>query len=163
MIKNERQYRVTKTQAERFRQALSEVKKNNNVSADLRKIQSDAIASQLQQLEQQIAEYQELKSGKHRELTYETFGEMLHGITKARIAQGLTQRDLAQKAHLKEQQIQRYEATDYATASTKRVREVLQALGARVHGSALLTRKESRARSLSAAIGSSHGVASRKK
>ena len=129
MIKNERQYRVTKAQAGRFRQALIELKSSNRAPSLLRKAQTEAIGSQLEQLEEQIAEYEQLKSGKHRELAYETFGEMLHGLTKARIARGLTQRALAQRIQLKEQQVQRYEATDYASASTRRVREVLRALG----------------------------------
>ena len=152
MIKNERQYRVTRAQAERFRQALTELKKNNGVPSSLRKIQSDAISSQLEQLEGQILEYKELKSGRHTELEYETFGEMLHGLTKARIARGLTQKTLAQRIQVKEQQVQRYEATDYASASTRRVNEVLRALGAHVHGSAVLD-KETQTRRLSATAG----------
>ena len=152
MIKNERQYRVTKAQAERFRQALTELKKNTGVPSSLGKIQSDAISSQLEQLEGQILEYKELKSGKQHELAYENFGEMLHGLTKARIARGLTQRTLAQRIQVKEQQVQRYEATDYASASTRRVREVLRALGAHVHGSAVLE-KETHKRTLSATAG----------
>lgn len=153
MIKNERQYRVTKAQAGRFGQALTELKNSNRVPSLLRKAQIDAIASQLEQLEEQIAEYEQLRSGKHRELAYDTFGEMLHGLTKARIARGLTQKALAQKMHLKEQQVQRYEATDYASASTRRVREVLRALGAHVQG-ALLTEKETPRRGVSRTRGS---------
>ena len=95
MIKNERQYRVTKAQAGRFRQALIELKSSNRAPSLLRKAQTEAITSQLEQLEEQIADYEQLKSGKHRELAYETFSEMLHGLTKARIARGLTQKALA--------------------------------------------------------------------
>ena len=77
MIKNERQYRVTKAQAGRFRQALIELKSSNRAPSLLRKAQTEAITSQLEQLEEQIADYEQLKSGKHRELAYETFSEML--------------------------------------------------------------------------------------
>lgn len=153
MIKNERQYRVTRAHAGRFRQALAELKSSNRAPSLLRKAQTEAIGSQLEQLEAQITEYEQLKSGKHRELAYETFGEMLHGLTKARIARGLTQRALAQRIQLKEQQVQRYEATDYASASTRRVREVLRALGAHVHGSAVLTEKEPHKPSVSGTTG----------
>ena len=51
-------------------------------------------------------------------------------LIKARIAQGLSQKDLAERIGLKEQQIQRYEATDYASASLNRIKEVVSALGA---------------------------------
>ena len=49
-------------------------------------------------------------------------------LIKARISQGLSQKDLAERIGLKEQQIQRYEATDYASASLSRIKEVANAL-----------------------------------
>lgn len=53
-------------------------------------------------------------------------------LIKGRIAAGLTQRQLADRLGLKEQQMQRYEATDYASASLARVSEVIAALGIEV-------------------------------
>ena len=53
-------------------------------------------------------------------------------LIKARIALGLSQKELAERLGLKEQQIQRYEATEYATASLKRVKAVINALGIEV-------------------------------
>lgn len=50
-------------------------------------------------------------------------------LIKARIAQGLSQKDLAGRLGLKEQQIQRHEATDYASASLSRIREVAEVVG----------------------------------
>ena len=50
-------------------------------------------------------------------------------LIKARIARGLSQKDLAERVGLKEQQIQRYEATDYATANLARIKEVVNAFG----------------------------------
>ena len=49
-------------------------------------------------------------------------------LIKARIARGMTQRDLAARIGLKEQQIQRYEATDYASASLSRIMDVVAGL-----------------------------------
>ena len=51
-------------------------------------------------------------------------GEIPRMLIKARIAKGLSQKELAERLGLKEQQIQRYEATEYATASLARIREV---------------------------------------
>ena len=42
---------------------------------------------------------------------------------------GFSQKDLAQRLGLKEQQIQRYEATGYASASLARIQEIIEALG----------------------------------
>ena len=49
-------------------------------------------------------------------------------LVKARIARGMTQKELAERLGLKEQQVQKYEATDYASASLSRVRAVIRAL-----------------------------------
>ena len=65
--------------------------------------------------------------------------ELATVLIKARVAQGLSQRDLAERLGLKEQQIQRYEATDYASASLARIKEVVSALGAETDKPALTT------------------------
>jgi len=49
-------------------------------------------------------------------------------LIRARIALGLTQRDLAKRVGLKEQQIQRYENNGYASASYVRLMEIVSAL-----------------------------------
>ena len=50
-------------------------------------------------------------------------------LIQARIAAGLTQEDLAARLGVKPQQIQRYEASDYQTASFARLREIARLLG----------------------------------
>ena len=57
-----------------------------------------------------------------------TVAELPATLIKARIARGLSQKDLADRIGLKEQQIQRYEATDYASASLTRIKEFVSAL-----------------------------------
>ena len=56
MIKNESQYRITKAEAERFQQALSELDNRpagaNGVHPLLQKAERDAMASQLEDLVQ---------------------------------------------------------------------------------------------------------------
>ena len=47
-------------------------------------------------------------------------------LIEARIRAGLTQEELAQKIGLKPQQLQRYEATDYNSASLARVAEIAE-------------------------------------
>jgi len=49
-------------------------------------------------------------------------------LIRARIAQHLTQRQLAERVGVKEQQVQRYEATEYSSASLRRVLEIAAAL-----------------------------------
>jgi HTH-type transcriptional regulator / antitoxin HipB len=49
-------------------------------------------------------------------------------LIKARIAAGMTQKDLANKIGVQEQQIQRYEASLYSSASFDRLRSIASAL-----------------------------------
>lgn len=134
MIKNERQYRITKAQAAKFGESL-EVKLSDDTKAIhpvLRKAQTDALRSQLDELNQQIAEYEELRDGKYKILEVASFEELPDALIKARIASGLSQRELAETLGLKEQQLQRYEATGFSSASLERLKEIINALNIKV-------------------------------
>ena len=64
------------------------------------------------------------------------FDELPQALIQGRIAAGLSQKELAARLGLKEQQIQRYEATDYASASLTRVCEVARSLGLKLKAEA---------------------------
>ena len=133
MIKNERQYRITKAQAARFAKALETLRQRpnpNGLHPLIAKAQEDAISSQLADLESELREYESLKAGEFQMDSLKLVAELPSILIKARIAQGLSQRELAERIGLKEQQIQRYEATDYSSASLARIREVVRAFGA---------------------------------
>ncbi len=131
MIKNERQYRITKAQAARFSDALEKLRQlpDSELHPVIAKAQEDAMRSQLGDLENELREYESLKSGDFPMESLKSVAEVPSVLIKARIASGLSQRDLAERVGLKEQQIQRYEATDYATANLSRIIEIVSALG----------------------------------
>ena len=79
-----------------------------------------------------LREYEALKEGSFAFEKLDSISELPKLLICARIASGLTQRDLAGRLGLKEQQIQRYEASDYASASFTRIKEVVSALGIEV-------------------------------
>ncbi len=132
MIKNERQYRITKTQANGFArtiQSLREQPENREgVHPLIVKAQEEALSSQLAELENEMREYESLRSGDFEFDDLSSVTQISTVLIKARIARGLSQKNLADKVGVKEQQIQRYEATDYASASLSRIREVASAL-----------------------------------
>lgn len=133
MIKSKRQYRVTKAQADKFEAALRHGTERS-ASSDpihplLRRAQADAIRSQLNDLMVEIEEYEQLISDQPTVVRLDSFANLPQALIKARIAAGLTQRQLGERLGLKEQQIQRYEATNYAGASLGRVTQVVEALG----------------------------------
>jgi len=136
MIKNERQYLITKAQADKFELAAANLAKRKNGSSKIHplllKAEEEAIRAQLLELRADIEEYEALRSGKLAAFEVQSFDELPNALIKARIALGWTQKDLAERLGLKEQQIQRYEATDYASASLTRLKEVIQALGMRM-------------------------------
>ncbi len=133
MIKNERQYRITKAQASRFRRTLEEIQQGRAISDRVHprivQAQIDAVASQLADLEADIQEYEALQRGEFQVGQLVFVDELATMLIKARIANRLSQKDLAQRLNLKEQQIQQYEATDYTSASLRRLQEVAHALG----------------------------------
>jgi ribosome-binding protein aMBF1 (putative translation factor) len=136
MIKNERQYRITRAQAEKFANALSQLANTTEEAAQvhplLRKAQEEGLRSQLADLQSQLEEYEAIRSGQQGMLELESVEELPRVLIRARIAAGLSQKELAKRLGLKEQQIQRYEATEYASASFARVLDVVRALGIRV-------------------------------
>lgn len=132
MITNERQYRVTKGEIGRFETALSTVdKQNRDLHPKMRKAMRESMVSQLEELRQEIADYEALRSGNVTSFEFDSFADIPIGLIKARIARGLTQKELAESLDLKEQQIQRYEATLYEGASIDRIQAVAQVLGLR--------------------------------
>ena len=135
MIKNERQYRITNAQSDKLREALLELSSGRadegEVHPLLVKAQEEALRSQLEDLDEQLYEYDALRSGRRTVLELSSFGELPRALIQSRIAAGLSQKDLADRLGLKEQQIQRYEATEYSAASLERLKEVMGAIGVR--------------------------------
>lgn len=136
MIKNNRQYIVTKRQVDAFYKSLNEIKAQQIADPSFdpmfQVIQLEAIRSQIDDLESEISEYEALTRGEIKSFDCNSLSELPMLLIKARIARGLSQKDLADKLGLKEQQIQRYEATDYESASLSRLLEVSDALGLKI-------------------------------
>jgi HTH-type transcriptional regulator/antitoxin HigA len=133
MITNERQYRITGAQLEKLRRAIDSF----DVQATAERVKSYVLAkaelaglqSEFENLSQQMREYETLKSGTVEILKASTLEELPRILIRARIAKGLSQRQLAEAVGLKEQQIQRYEAEEYASASLRRLYDIANALG----------------------------------
>jgi HTH-type transcriptional regulator/antitoxin HigA len=132
MITNERQYRITSAQLEKLREIidsfdLKEVVRKTK-SKVLAKAELDALQSECEMLCSQLHEYETLKSGTIEILKASTLKELPNILIRARIAKGLSQRQLAKLIGIKEQQIQRYESDEYASANLHRLAEVSSAL-----------------------------------
>ena len=142
MITNERQYRITQYKARQFAEAIKEWDQNAKVRLDvhplLLKAEREGMISQLADMYEELTNYEQLRESDVSVISVSTLDELALGLIKARIAGHLSQRGLAERLGLKEQQIQRYESERYASASYSRLCEVAHALGIRIENEILL-------------------------
>jgi DNA-binding XRE family transcriptional regulator len=101
------------------------------LAPEMRELQFDALRGTLADLEAELAEFDALHDATLIEAT--GIGEFPLALIRARIARGLTQRQLAERVGLAEQAIQRYEADDYSGVSFDRLVKIADALQVTVH------------------------------
>ena len=133
---------MTKAQIKKFKEALEKFEKQKSKAHPmLVKAQKDAMKSELSVLEGQVKDFEKLRSGKYKVLKDSSFDDLPIELIRARIALGYTQKKLAERVGLKEQQIQRYEETDYSAASFSRLKEIIDALGLDVKEKIILSKE----------------------
>ena len=88
-----------------------------------------SLVGQIADLDMQLREYEALRAGEVSSVRVESLAGLPDALVRARIGSGLTQRELAGRLGLKEQQVQRWEAEGYANASLSRLHEVMRVLG----------------------------------
>lgn len=140
MIKNERQYKITRSRTDEVRNTIGELQCTplpDGLQPEMRELQLEALRGTLGDLEVELSEYDAL----HDTTVIEATGieQLPTSLIQARIACGLTQRQLAERVGLQEQAIQRYEATDYASVSFARLVEIAEALEIAIHYDVRLT------------------------
>ncbi|MDE3103315.1 MAG: helix-turn-helix domain-containing protein [Chloroflexota bacterium] len=136
MILNERQYRITKAAGERIAkrvQALTSVP-TKDLSPRQHAFLLKAGRGQLEDLRQEVEEYEALRKGAIPIAPIGGIEELPLALIRARIARGWTQAELAEELGVAEQQVQRDEANVYRGASIERLCRVGDALGVRLRG-----------------------------
>lgn len=130
MITNETQYRATAAHLGQFEEALANLEATAAQAPDakLRTLEIDAVRAQADDLRTEIAEYEALRTGSIDTFEAGSLPDLATALIKARIARGWTQRDLAERLGVAEQQIQRYESTQYTSDSLARLSDIAKAL-----------------------------------
>ncbi len=85
-----------------------------DVDLRLHQAMRDALVSEADELRVQLTRYEQLRDGTITGRNLDSLRELPTALIEARIAANLTQRDLADRLGVAEQQIQRWEATGYA-------------------------------------------------
>ena len=129
MIYSDKQYGVSSAQLSKLKEALAATKDRVADQPWLKQAETDALKSQIADIEAELAEYNLLKSGQVSFSKTYALEELPRVLVQARIASSMSQTDLAEKLGMKPQQVQRYEATDYMAASLARLIKVSRALG----------------------------------
>jgi transcriptional regulator with XRE-family HTH domain len=131
MITNERQRRVATAEEKRFERAIARAHAEGP-KADVHPMLHDAMikgmSSQLKDLKDELSAYEDLRAGRIKGRALRSLDELADVLIEGRIAAHLTQRQLAQRIGVPEQQIQRYEQTRYSGASLARLQIVAKAL-----------------------------------
>jgi len=127
MIKSDAQRERTVAQIEGFRRALANVaeEKPSRRSEAIR----DSYEGMIRQLEEELREYDQLKSGNLKPPKIDRLDKIAPFIVKLRIAKGVSQTELANRLGVSKQVISRYEESDYQTVGIGRLQEILDAIG----------------------------------
>lgn len=137
MIKSEHELIVTKSWVEKFQQAIISLHQNEEkrrTDPEGWRLLIDSYYAHIKNLQSEIGEYELLLNHnpihplvlQNVNIRLDEIGEIL---VKARIAQKITEKEIAALTQLTEEQIKEYEKKDYQNASFDTVIEVAEALG----------------------------------
>ncbi len=127
MIKTDAQRERTLVQIEGFRKALAQAEKE--LSGKRAAVIRDSYESMIRQLEDEVRDYDQLKSGEVGLPVVDRLDQIAPFITRVRIAKGVSQSELARRLGVSKQVVSRYEESDYQTVAVARLQEILDAIG----------------------------------
>ena len=129
MIKNERQYEVTRAAIGKFELAIGRLEEKIREGQDGSvRLEYDALRGQRLDLLEEIDEYDGLKSGGVPVPELPDVGGLPGALVRCRIALGLSQKELADRLGLYELQIRRHEDADYGSADLVLLQEISDVL-----------------------------------
>jgi ribosome-binding protein aMBF1 (putative translation factor) len=134
MIRNETEYQEAATRLTDERNRLADhrarLKKAGLSKEEIKRV-VDPMESFHLQLEEEVESYERLKRGEFDDLdNLRGLGQLLISL---RIAQGVSQRELAKRLKVHESQVSRDERNEYFGITLERAAKILDALNARLH------------------------------
>jgi DNA-binding Xre family transcriptional regulator len=130
MIQNEHQHKITQGEIKKLQQVLEKILGQSEIiSAQQLVAMQNSFQTQIDRMQAEVREYNDLKLGKI-EITMASIEDLPKVLIQKRIGLGMTQKELAAKPGIKEQMVQRYEASGYESIGFQRLIEVWNALSA---------------------------------
>jgi ribosome-binding protein aMBF1 (putative translation factor) len=133
MIRNEAEYQEASKrlddEAQRLEQHRARLKETGLNDEEIKRV-IDPLSSFHLQLREEVEAYERLKRGEFAEL--DNLRGLGHLLITSRIAQGLTQRELARRLGVHETQISRDERNEYFGITLERAAKILDALSVRL-------------------------------
>lgn len=129
MIRNETEYQEAvkrlRDEEQRIKEQKSRLEEMDLAKEEIKRA-LDPVRSFHEQLKEEVASYERLQRGEFDELhNFEGLGRLLVAL---RIAQGLTQRELAERLGVHESQVSRDERNEYHGITVERANRILEAL-----------------------------------
>jgi hypothetical protein len=132
MIKNEKQYKITKKKLLDLNDAILHKQNGTDPLPAKDRLLLISMQDMKEQLENEIDAYDLLKALNSPILKERSIEELPELLIEFKIRLGLTQKEFSQKAGMKEQQLQRYEAESFNSISFKNLLKILNAVGLEV-------------------------------
>ena len=129
MIKNEKQYKITKKHLLGIYDDMKRINDSYDPVPAQKRLILVSLATMKEQMESEMRVYELLKASKSNILKSRSLTELPSLITEYKIALGLTQKEFSKKIGMKEQQLQRYEAENFQGISFKNLIKILHAMG----------------------------------
>ena len=129
MIYTDEQLAISGAALRQLEAGLEAARERRTGRAWVRALEVAALESQIGDIEAEMREYRQLRDGQVALEEAPAVDELPKVLARARIRSGLTQGDLAVGLGTTPEQVQRYEASDYAGASLDTLLAVSRAVG----------------------------------
>lgn len=131
MIKNEKQYRISRNKLLELNDKLTVLESNTK-----RSLSQNMVLTSMQnikdELKAEIKAYEKLKTTKQIQLKEASIEQLPQLLTEYKIVNHLSNKEFSIQLELKEQQLQRYEATGFKTVSFDRLISFLEKINLKV-------------------------------
>lgn len=129
MIRNEKEYKHAASKLSGLEDELHKLSSGRSAGDEVASAVIDALRMQIEDVEREVSEYEDLKEGRLLSFGADDLDSLGELVTKARIARGLTQAELADILGTTQQQVARYERDRWQKISLWRLAEAADALG----------------------------------